>query len=64
MIKTKHGGKRPGAGRKKMKPVDKKVRITVWPTGSVVKRAGGPKAAKLLAIKAIEECKSFVNDLI
>lgn len=56
MDNNKHGGKRPGAGRKKMRPTDKKVRITVWPTGSVVKKVGGPKAAKLLAIKAIEEC--------
>ena len=56
MSSKKHGGARSGAGRKKMKPEDKKVRLTVWPTGLAVKRAGGKKAAKLLAMRALDLC--------
>ena len=52
----KHGGKRLNAGRKKMKFVDKKIRITVWPLGAAVKKAGGEKAAKVIALQAIEQC--------
>lgn len=54
--KAKHGGKRSNSGRKKIGSDEKKVRITVWPTGLVVKKAGGKKAAKLLALKALEGC--------
>lgn len=56
MNKKQHGGKRTGAGRKKMKFIEKKIRITVWPLGESIKKAGGKRRAKLLALKAIEEC--------
>ena len=54
MSDKKHGGKRENAGRKKMKYEEKKVRITIWPTGLAVKNAGGKKRAKLLALSALD----------
>lgn len=56
MNNKKHGGKRIGAGRKKLNPLKKKVRITVWPMNESVKKVGGEDAAKILALKAIEKC--------
>ena len=54
MNEKKHGGKRNGSGRKKMKFEEKKIRITIWPTGKAVKNAGGKKKAKLLALNALD----------
>ena len=54
MNEKKHGGKRNGSGRKKMKYEEKKIRITIWPTGKAVKNAGGKKAAKILALNALD----------
>lgn len=56
MADKKHGGARPNAGRKKMNRDDKKIRLTVWPKGISIRKAGGLKAAKLLALKALEGC--------
>ena len=54
MNEKKHGGKRNGSGRKKMKLKDKKVRLTIWPTGEAVKNAGGKEKAKILALNALD----------
>lgn len=51
---NKHGGKRTGAGRKKVK--DPKVQISVYPLKSQVRKAGGKKGAKAVALQAIEQC--------
>lgn len=57
MTQKKHGGKRPGAGRKKKSPEDKVVVIRIYPTLGEVLRAGGEDAAKSLAMKAIKNIK-------
>lgn len=56
MTDKKHGGKRNGSGRKKLKYEEKKIRITIWPKGVFINKAGGKKAAKELALNAIEQC--------
>lgn len=56
MTKKKHGGRRPGAGRKKKNPADKVVVIRVYPTAGEVEKAGGEDRAKMLAIRAIKGC--------
>jgi hypothetical protein len=51
--KNQHGGKRKNAGRK---PVDDpKVQLSIYVNNSAVEGAGGPDAAKIVAIKAIEK---------
>ena len=54
METKKHGGSRPNSGRKKMKYKDKKVRLTIWPTGLAIKKAGGIEKAKTLALNALD----------
>lgn len=49
---TKKGGKRNGAGRKK--GTDNKVQISIYPRKSSIKKVGGKKTAKALALAAIE----------
>lgn len=48
-----HGGKRNGAGRKPVK--DKAVQISIYPKTSIVKKIGGLKKAKELALIALVE---------
>lgn len=45
---AKHGGKRNGAGRKKLK--DPKVQLTIYPRKSQIKAVGGKEKAKELAV--------------
>lgn len=54
MKAKKHGGRRPGAGRKKKDPADKVVVIRIYPTAAEVARAGGEDRAKVLALKAVK----------
>lgn len=56
MKAKKHGGRRPGAGRKKKDPADKVVVIRIYPTAGEVAKAGGEDRAKMLAIRAIKGC--------
>ncbi len=53
MTTKTHGGKREGAGRKKVK--DPKVQISIYPLKSQIKKAGGIEKAKALALTAIEK---------
>lgn len=47
-----HGGKRKGAGRKKIK--DKVIQVNIYPRTSVVKKVGGVEKAKVIALNALE----------
>lgn len=51
---AKHGGKRNNSGRKKVK--DKKMQLSIYPLTSQVKKAGGKKRAKEVALQAVEAC--------
>jgi hypothetical protein len=56
MKKTKHGGKRNGAGRKPAE--DPKIAINIYPLTSQVKKIGGKDKVKAIAIKAVEEASN------
>jgi hypothetical protein len=57
MVKS-HGGKRPNAGRKPVK--DKVVQLNIYPKSSLIKKVGGVKKAKVLAINALEMAAKIV----
>lgn len=52
MATKKHGGKRPGAGRKEVK--DKKEPIFIYVKKSVIKKHGGKPSVKAFAEAAVE----------
>lgn len=58
-MSKKHGGARPGAGAKKKKFVDRKIRLTIWPTGAMVRKVGGEKQAKVLAMNALQQAEKI-----
>lgn len=49
-----HGGKRAGAGRKKLPKGKKKVCIQIYEPEEVVRRVGGMKKAKSLCSSALK----------
>lgn len=55
--KSKRGGKRPGAGRKKV--TDKVLPLTIYVKDSVIKANGGAKKAKAKSISALTGVDNF-----
>lgn len=51
MSTKKHGGSRKGAGRKPLK--DKRIQLDIYPLQSQIRKAGGKKKAKAIALQAL-----------
>jgi len=53
-MENKKGGKRNGAGRKALPIGDKREALIIYPMNKSIKKVGGIKTAKKLALAAIE----------
>lgn len=54
IMKSKRGGARKGAGRKKLPKGERREPLTIHPKGEDIKKVGGTKRAKQIALNSIE----------